>query len=252
MPGRLVALFALVLVLPGCGLKDGALVSAEVAMEADPVAAAPSPTPAATEVVVVPHTEAPQTPRVTGAATAQPEPTEPSPSAAPAPPRSTEPAATTQPAVTPTPTPQPTAQPTSGASEEDYGHLLVGRTFSGAEVWTAGRPRPLVDGTNIEIRFERRTDSDVVSWYAGCNHTGGDVEVTKTVLKIAAHGSTAVGCSDERHAQDDWLGALMDGDPRWFLDRKKAILLLERGETIIRLYDGAVWGGPNEPAGEAG
>jgi heat shock protein HslJ len=113
---------------------------------------------------------------------------------------------------------------------------LRGRSFVGATVTESGNPRPVVTGTELTVSFSRNdnTGEDVVVWSGGCNHTGGAVTVTEDRLDITHDGAgTAVGCTDDLHAQDAWFTEFFETDPHWSLD--DGVLRLMSGYTIIVL-----------------
>jgi len=97
-------------------------------------------------------------------------------------------------------------------AEPDYGGALVGKTFE--------------DGDAL-VRFERRSDGDVVAWRAACNTNSSSVSVLEARLDIGVHVvSSAIGCSPEREAADDALRTFMESDPQWSLSGGRLTLRL--------------------------
>lgn len=107
------------------------------------------------------------------------------------------------------------------AVEADHGRTLVGRTFE--------------DGAAF-VRFERRTDHDVVAWSAGCNAIGGTVIINETTLDVGGDlASSAAGCTPEASAADDALTAFMTSNPGWSLSDGR--LTLRSGSQTREFVD---------------
>lgn len=132
-----------------------------------------------------------------------------------------------------------TAKPAEPAQDPDD---LRGNTFFSAAVYEDERPRELVDGTHIRLRFERREDGDVVSWSAGCNSAGGDLLIDDTTLTIDRVFSTTQGCPAELERQDVWLFEFFDSDPAWRLEDDR-LSLTSGADSIVLERDGAEAGG---------
>jgi heat shock protein HslJ len=109
---------------------------------------------------------------------------------------------------------------------------LAGRTFLSGQITEGGEPRPLVEGTRIEIGF---SDDGRLRATAGCNTLSGPVEVQARRIVVGELSSTRIGCPPERHEQDRWLAEVLTADPAYELRGTR--LLLESGDTAIRLVD---------------
>jgi heat shock protein HslJ len=118
---------------------------------------------------------------------------------------------------------------------------LTGRTFLSEQVTEGGEPRPLVEGTRIEIGF---SDDGRLRATAGCNTLSGAVEVQARRIVVGELASTRIGCPPERHDQDRWLAGVLTADPVYELRGTR--LVLESGDTAIRLVDRTA-GSPNRP-----
>lgn len=116
---------------------------------------------------------------------------------------------------------------------------LAGRTFVSESVTEGGEPRPLVEGTRIEIGF---TADGRLRATAGCNTLSGAVDVRARRIVVGELASTRIGCPPERHEQDRWLVAVLTADPAYVLRGTR--LLLETGATAIHLVDRAA--GPSD------
>jgi heat shock protein HslJ len=123
--------------------------------------------------------------------------------------------------------PGPLPGPTPTGSAED----LWGRTFISTSATRGGAHRPLVPETDIEVTFRRST----ISFVAGCNGYGGELEITDDRLIVGEIMGTEVGCAPELHEQDEWLIEFFAGDPRWRLD--EALLTLTSGETVLEFRE---------------
>lgn len=123
------------------------------------------------------------------------------------------------------------AQEVSGAGPNELG--LQGRTFLSTAVTEDGKPRPLVDGTRIELTFH---DDGRFSARAGCNILGADsISTDDGVLTIDSLFQTGMGCDPPRHEQDEWLASVLTAKPAWTLDSTS--LVLETDSVAIMLQD---------------
>lgn len=91
---------------------------------------------------------------------------------------------------------------------------LDGRQFWSTSVIEDGEERTLVEGTRISLRF----GDGGVSASAGCNSLGGDYSIEGSTLVVGPMGMTEIGCDPERHAQDDFVAALLAASPGITLD----------------------------------
>jgi heat shock protein HslJ len=109
------------------------------------------------------------------------------------------------------------------------GRALTGRTFLSQTV----TGRTLVDGTRITLTFAARE----LRASAGCNTLFAPYSVRGETLAVDASGMgmTEMGCTPERHAQDDWLATFLQGSPAIELDG--TALTLRAGGTVLAFAD---------------
>jgi autotransporter-associated beta strand protein len=115
------------------------------------------------------------------------------------------------------------AAPTGGGTTPppaDQG-ALRGRTFTASAITDQGRPRALVAGTLVKVRF---TDDGRVVVNAGCNTLSGPVTVDGGTLRVADMSVTEMGCDPARHEQDKFLVDLFAGNPAYRLDGDHLVL----------------------------
>jgi heat shock protein HslJ len=112
------------------------------------------------------------------------------------------------------------------------GPPLDGRTFLSTRVLQAGVDRPLVPGTQIRLTF---AGDGQLSASAGCNIFGGTYRVADGRLLVEGGGMTEMGCDEPRHAQDEWLFALLGAQPRVTLAGNE--LVLDQGAVQLGLLD---------------
>jgi heat shock protein HslJ len=105
------------------------------------------------------------------------------------------------------------------------------RTYVSVSLTDAGRDRPLVPGTEIDIAF----NGGNVSASGGCNSAGAAFTIDDGRLVVGDITSTAMGCDPEREAQDQWLLAFLASRPRITFDGDK--LVLASDTTVVRLVD---------------
>jgi len=87
---------------------------------------------------------------------------------------------------------------------------INGKEFWSTSVTENGQDRPMVDGTHISLRFE----AGEIGVHAGCNSIGGTYTVDDDdVLVIDGLFSTEMGCEPERHAQDEFISAVLTSRP---------------------------------------
>ena len=96
-------------------------------------------------------------------------------------------------------------------SEDSSGLLLDGRQFWSVSVLEDGVERSLVEGTRISLRF----DNGNIGASAGCNSMGGPYQVDDNQQLTATEMAiTEMGCDPERHAQDEFVAAILTAHPR--------------------------------------
>lgn len=115
----------------------------------------------------------------------------------------------------------------------DGGGSLAGRTFVSESVTEDGRPRPLVEGTRIDLTVA--DDGGSISAEAGCNILLGQLEITRHRLVVGDLSSTDMACTPERGDQDEWLAGFLAADPAYALHGPR--LRLTVGTTVIELVD---------------
>ncbi|HEY7600234.1 MAG TPA: META domain-containing protein [Candidatus Limnocylindrales bacterium] len=108
---------------------------------------------------------------------------------------------------------------------------LDGRQFLSVDVSVNGAPLTLVPGTRIRISF----DGTNIGASAGCNHLGGSYRLDGGRLVVGQLAMTEMGCDPARHDQDTWLSTFLGSQPQVHL--AGADLVLETGETVVRLVD---------------
>jgi heat shock protein HslJ len=108
---------------------------------------------------------------------------------------------------------------------------LSGRTFLSTAVTVNGTPKPLVDGTRIQVRFE---EARLVA-QAGCNQMSGRWALDGITLRVDELATTAMGCDPARHAQDEWLAAFLASGP--VVSLSASALTLDGGGTTLTFVD---------------
>ena len=128
------------------------------------------------------------------------------------------------------------AAPSTPTTEPDWGRPLMGRRFVAESAFDGDEPRTFVSDTRPFVRFERRADTDVVSWSGGCNQFGSGVTVrADRLIPSDEFAGTTVGCSPSADAQDDWVTRLIGANPAWQLDHSAHVLTLTAGEQRLIL-----------------
>ena len=119
--------------------------------------------------------------------------------------------------------------PGGGSGSGSSGTRPVG-TWVVTSVTDHGRPRPLVDGTEIRFRFDR----DRVTITAGCNTMSGTYTFAGNRLTISSLATTEMGCAEPRMAQDAWVSGLFTGPVQFSTGKDAAIV---SGSTVLALAD---------------
>lgn len=125
------------------------------------------------------------------------------------------------------------APATTTTAPSDHGATLRHRSFRSTSATHDGQPRPLADGTTIDVQFADEGSGDLIRWRSGCNTAGGPLVVTADRLDVEDGGSTAMGCDADRMAQEEWVHAFFLSDPSWAADGSR--LTLTSGSTVIEL-----------------
>lgn len=165
------------------------------------------------------------------------------PAPAPAQPADPAPAAQQQPADDP-PRPQDPPEeafPTEERKQQvaDPGRPLENTGWTSVRVTQDGKPRPLIDGTRIELAFEQRSSTDVIRWRSGCNSAGAELSITARRLLLEPAMGTDVYCSDEHSEQDVWVSEFFSRDPAWELDDDR--VRLDAGDTVMVFQRAKYW-----------
>jgi heat shock protein HslJ len=116
-----------------------------------------------------------------------------------------------------------------GAGGDTGPDALRGRSFQSVHVQRDGRVVSLADGTRIDLSFEETG----IRWEEGCNFIGGTVTIGNNsldVLDYTVH-STDIRCP-ALQAQDDWVSAFFQSDPRWDL-RDQTLTLTSEDTRIV-------------------
>ena len=116
-----------------------------------------------------------------------------------------------------------------GSGDSTATDALDGREFLSQSV----DGRSLVPDTQIRLTF----DDGMLGASAGCNSLSTPYEVVDGRLITPGGGMTTtdMGCDPPRHAQDDWLGGLLQDTPRIDLDGDA--LILTTADATVRLLD---------------
>jgi len=110
------------------------------------------------------------------------------------------------------------------------GDALAGTTYVVTAVTEAGRPRDLVEGTEVRLRF----DGERVVLTAGCNTMAGSYRRTGAGLTVHDLSMTDMGCDQARMDQDAWLAGLFAGPVELATGDHAA---LTSGDTVLTLAD---------------
>ncbi|MDR6593678.1 META domain-containing protein [Saccharothrix longispora] len=123
------------------------------------------------------------------------------------------------------------------------GDDLRGLTFTASTGTEQGRPRALVAGTTVQVRF---TDDGRLVVSGGCNTLSGPVDAGEGRLTVTDPSVTEMACDPERTGQDEFLVDLFTGNPAWRLDGDT--LVIGSPDDNLRLVQeravplaGAVW-----------
>lgn len=137
-------------------------------------------------------------------------------------------------------------------SDADSGDVDLAEELRGREFWSIGVledgvERELVEGTRIVIRFDEFGTGLGVS--AGCNSIGGSIEFDGARLITSELFMTEMGCDPQRHAQDEFVIAVLGDEPRIAFDGTAfggPELGLETDDVAIRFLDAEV-ANPDQP-----
>jgi heat shock protein HslJ len=139
-------------------------------------------------------------------------------------------------------------QPGQGAAD------LRGKAYVSSSVTEQGKPRALVEGTKVDLRF---TDDDRLIANVGCNMMQGPVSLDGGKLTVTDLSTTAMGCpKPELHQQDEWFAKLLDAKPSWRLDGANLVLSGSDIEIVLATeapatLEGGTWTVDGLISGEA-
>ncbi|SDJ79359.1 META domain-containing protein [Lentzea albidocapillata subsp. violacea] len=118
-----------------------------------------------------------------------------------------------------------------GSPSAGQGADLRGKVYVSSSVTEQGKPRAMVEGTRVELRF---TDDGRLMANAGCNQMQGPVQVDDGRLAVGELGMTAMGCpKPELHQQDEWLSKLLGATPSWKLDGANLVITGSNSEIVL-------------------
>jgi heat shock protein HslJ len=92
----------------------------------------------------------------------------------------------------------------------------------------------LLPGTHVELRL---WDSGSIGAFAGCNHLGGDFNLTGGRLLVPGMSMTLIGCPPERAAQDSRVEYLLESSPTLTVNGDS--LVLQSGGMTMNLVSEA-------------
>jgi heat shock protein HslJ len=111
---------------------------------------------------------------------------------------------------------------------------LAGRSFVATKVAVDGKPKALVDGTELSLGFEQGSK---LSANAGCNSLFGTAKVADGRIEVSEMGGTEMACDQPRMDQESWYGELLGSDPAYSLDGDELTLTVDT--TVITFTDEA-------------
>ncbi|MET9228977.1 META domain-containing protein [Lentzea sp. NPDC003310] len=124
-----------------------------------------------------------------------------------------------------------TATAACGGPSAGQGVTLRGKVYVSSSVTDQGKPRAVVEGTRVELRF---TDDGRLIANAGCNQMQGPVSLDDGRISVAELGVTAMGCpKPELHEQDDWLAGVIEAKPTWKLDGTTLVVTGANAEIVL-------------------
>ncbi len=121
---------------------------------------------------------------------------------------------------------------------------MRGKAFTSTAVTAQGKPRALVDGTEVELRF---TDDGRLLASAGCNQMQGPVTLDGGKLTVTDLGTTDMACpTPGLHEQDEWLAKFLTATPSWRLDGTNLVITGPEAEIVLAAkasatLEGGLW-----------
>lgn len=117
------------------------------------------------------------------------------------------------------------------SSDEEARQALLGHTFVASGEGLAEAPDGLVSARDVELVISHE-GAGGVSWTAGCNHTGGSLEVTDDAFLVEMTRTTQWGCAEA--AQEEVLTSLMQSRPTWQLEGDTLTLATESARIVFQ------------------
>lgn len=113
---------------------------------------------------------------------------------------------------------------------------LEDRAFRATSITEDGRERPLVEGTELSLRFRwsPAPADGALSATAGCNHVGGELSVDGDTVTIADLSMTEMGCGPDLTAQDEWISDILSEPLTMSLDGNELTVITGRTVVIFR------------------
>lgn len=114
--------------------------------------------------------------------------------------------------------------PSSSTAEALWGRSFIATSVDGL----AGKSDPPVEQPP-QIRFTFVTfvprGERAIGWKARCNSYGGKARITAQTIEVEDVSSTAIGCGNEREAEEEWLFRFMKAMPEWRLAGTRLTLI---------------------------
>jgi len=108
---------------------------------------------------------------------------------------------------------------------------MQGKVFTSTSVTEQGKPRALVAGTSLELRF---TDDGRLLAKAGCNQMQGPVSLDGGKLAVSDLNMTAMGCPNpDLHTQDEWVSKFLRAAPSWRMDGANLVITGSNAEIVL-------------------
>lgn len=108
---------------------------------------------------------------------------------------------------------------------------MLGEVFHSTSVTEQGQPRPLVEGTRVELRF---TEDGQLFVSAGCEEMHGRVETGDFKLEVSDRNTTALGCTRPAlRTQDKWLFGLLSESPSWRFEGESLVITGSNAEIVL-------------------
>jgi heat shock protein HslJ len=123
--------------------------------------------------------------------------------------------------------------PSTSTAEALWGRSFIATSADGL----AGKPDPPVERPP-QIRLSFVTlgprDEHAIGWKARCNSHGGKPRIRAQTIEVKNVSSTAVGCGNEREAEEEWLFRFMKAMPEWRLAGTRLVLMASGAKIEFR------------------